>query len=65
MVKVEPICAACLLHRGLEEAELATPSLELRMEVAKQLIDMLHRFFGPTAVPAKLGVKRDLSLIHI
>jgi len=59
MVKVEPICAACLIHRGVEEAKLATNDPAVEMKVVKQLLEMLRESFTVEAVPAKLGAERD------
>lgn len=59
MVKVEPICAACLIHRGIEEAELATQDASVKMEVVRRLIELLRERFMADAVPARLGTERD------
>ncbi|MCX8204564.1 MAG: ARMT1-like domain-containing protein [Candidatus Nezhaarchaeota archaeon] len=59
MVKVEPICAACLIHRGVEEAELATRENLVKMEVVRKLVELLREKFTAEAVPAKLGTERD------
>lgn len=59
MVKVEPVCAACLLHRGIEESELVTQDESVIMEVVRRLIELLKEKFTAEAVPAKLGTERD------
>lgn len=65
MVKVEPICAVCLLHRGYEEAELSTSDLGLRMRVMIELLKMVSERFSPNAVPAWLGAERDRLIRRI
>ncbi|MEM4700017.1 MAG: ARMT1-like domain-containing protein [Candidatus Nezhaarchaeales archaeon] len=59
MVKVEPICAACLIYRGIEESELVTQEKTVIMEVVKRLIELLREKFTAEAVPARLGTERD------
>lgn len=59
MVKVEPICAACLLHRGYEEIELSTKDRDLKMKAVMELLKILSEKFSPEAIPAWLGAERD------
>ncbi len=59
MVKVEPICAVCLLHRGLEELNLSTDDESVKMKVIMELLKLLSERFNKDAVPAWLGAERD------
>jgi len=58
-LKVEVECASCLLHRGYMEILEATNDRSLQFEATSALTRLLSRKFKPTAVPAKLGTKRD------
>ena len=58
-MKVEVECAYCLLHRGYMEILEATNDRSLQFEAISALTRLLSREFKPTAVPAKLGTKRD------
>ena len=58
-MKVEVECASCLLHRGYMEILEATNDRSLQFEAISALTRLLSREFKPTAVPAKLGTKRD------
>ncbi|MEM1537829.1 MAG: ARMT1-like domain-containing protein [Candidatus Nezhaarchaeales archaeon] len=58
-MKVEPICAVCLLSRGMEEARLATDKEDVLMKVAQGLLNLLSKEFNVNAIPAYLGRKRD------
>ena len=58
-MKVEAECAACIVHRGCAEAIEATTNPALRFRAMAELLRLLSREFKPTAVPARLGTKRD------
>jgi len=58
-VKVDVECAPCLLYRGYRELLKATDDPEIRFEVIKGLLKLEQSEFGPDAVPAVLGTKRD------
>jgi len=58
-LKVEVECAACLLYRGHMEIVEATRDRSLQFEAMSAITRLLNREFKPTAVPAKLGTKRD------
>lgn len=58
-MKVEVECAPCLLHRGYMEIRESTSDKALQFRAMGALTRMLYREFKPTAVPAKLGTKRD------
>lgn len=59
MVKVEPICAVCLMNRALEEVELSTGDRGLQMRALAEVARLIGERFGPGAVPAWLGAERD------
>jgi len=58
-LKVEVECAACVLHRGYMQIIEATNDQALQFRAMTALMRLLSREFKPTAVPAKLGTKRD------
>ena len=58
-MKVDVECAPCLLHRGYMEIVEATNDKTLQFETMTALTRLLHKEFKPTAVPARLGTKRD------
>jgi len=58
-LKVDVECAPCLLHRGYMEIVEATNDKTLQFETMTALTRLLHKEFKPTAVPARLGTKRD------
>jgi len=58
-LKVEVECAACVLHRGYMEILEATNDKALQFRAMTALTRLLSREFKPTAIPAKLGTKRD------
>jgi len=58
-LKVEVECASCILHRGYMEILEATNDQALQFRAMTALTRLLSREFKPTAVPAKLGTKRD------
>jgi len=58
-LKVEVECAACVLHRGYMEILEATRDQALQFRAMAALMRFLSRDFKFTAVPAKLGTKRD------
>jgi len=58
-LKVKPMCAACLLHRGIREIELATSNPEVKMRAIKKLLQFLSENFSEDAVSATLGTFRD------
>jgi len=58
-LKVEVECAACVLHRGYMEILEATSDRALQFRAMTALTRLLSRDFKPSAVPAKLGTKRD------
>jgi len=63
-LKVKPVCAACLLHRGIREIELATSNPEVRMRTIKKLLRFLSQNFSEYAVSATLGTNRDRIIRH-
>jgi uncharacterized protein with ATP-grasp and redox domains len=58
-VKVDVECAPCLLYRGYRELSKATDDMETRFQVMEALLKLEQSEFGPEAVPAVLGTKRD------
>lgn len=58
-MKVEAVCAACILSRGAAEATEATTNPALRFRAMSELLRLLKQEFRPSAVPADLGTKRD------
>jgi len=58
-LKVEVECATCVLHRGYMEILEATSDQALQFRAMTALTRLISREFKPTAVPAKLGTKRD------
>src|SRR4030065_844676 len=58
-LKVEAECAACLMIRAAGEVKEATTNPALRFRAMCDLLRMLTKGCGPTAVPADLGTKRD------
>jgi len=58
-LKVKPVCAECLLHRGIREIELATSNLEVKMRAIRRLLEFLSENFSEDAVSATLGTFRD------
>jgi len=58
-LKVEVECAACVLHRGYMELVEATSDQALQFRAMTALTRLISREFKHTAVPAKLGTKRD------
>ncbi len=58
-MKVDAECAPCLLHRGYMEILEATNDKKMQFEAMTALARLLHKGFKPTAVPARLGTKRD------
>lgn len=58
-MKVDVECAPCLIHRGYMEIVEATNDKTLQFETMTALTRLLHKEFKPTAVPARLGTKRD------
>jgi uncharacterized protein with ATP-grasp and redox domains len=58
-LKVEVECAPCLFRRGCMEIFEATGDRLLQFEAMCALARLLNREFKPSAVPAKLGTKRD------
>jgi len=58
-LRVDVECAPCLLHRGYMEIIEATSDRTLQFEAMVSLTRLLHKEFRPTAVPARLGTKRD------
>lgn len=64
-MKVEVECAACVLHRGYMEIMEATSDHSLQFEAMSALTRLLAKEFKPTAVPARLGTKRDRLIKRI
>ncbi len=58
-MKVDVECAPCLLHRGYREILEATSDKALQFRAMETLARLLDKDFKPTAVPARLGTKRD------
>jgi len=58
-LKVEVECAPCLLHRGYIEILEATHDKALQFEAMEALTRLLYKEFKSTAVPARLGTRRD------
>jgi len=58
-LKVEVECATCVLHRGHMEILEATSDKAVQFRAMTALMRLLSRDFKPTAVPARLGTKRD------
>ena len=58
-MKVDVECAPCLLHRGYREIIEATSDKALQFRAMATLTRLLNNDFKPTAVPARLGTKRD------
>jgi len=58
-LKVDVECAPCLLHRGYREIVEATSDKALQFRAMAMLARLLDKDFKPTAVPARLGTKRD------
>jgi uncharacterized protein with ATP-grasp and redox domains len=53
------MCAACLLHRGIREIDLATSDPQVKMRAIKKLLQFLSENFSEKAVSATLGTHRD------
>jgi uncharacterized protein with ATP-grasp and redox domains len=64
-LKVEAECAACIVHRGCAEAIEATTNPALRFRAMTELLRLMSREFRSTAVPARLGTKRDRLIKRI
>lgn len=58
-MKVKPECAACIIHRGIQEIIEATTDEKLRFKAVNELIEYLAENFTPEDVPADLGTERD------
>ncbi|HKZ93217.1 MAG TPA: ARMT1-like domain-containing protein [Candidatus Bathyarchaeia archaeon] len=58
-MKVDIECAPCILHRGYMEISEATNDKALQFRAMSALARLLDKEFGPVAVPARLGTKRD------
>ncbi len=59
-------CVSCLLHRGFEEAQLATSDLSLQLLVMSELVKGMHsaltRGKGVERIPAYVGTIRDQTV---
>jgi len=58
-MKVSAACLPCMVHRAYREVCYATEDPELRLKVMVEVAKLLAREFGPDAVPAIVGTKRD------
>lgn len=58
-MKVKTECAECIVSRAVAEAMAATTNPALRFRSMVEVLRLLSREFKPTAVPARLGTKRD------
>ena len=58
-MKVSAACLPCMVHRAYREVCYATEDPELRLKVMVEVARLLAREFGPDAVPAIVGTKRD------
>ena len=58
-MKIQPECAACIIHRGKKQLDMATKNTKLQLEVMKALFKFLSEYFNPEANPAWLGTHRD------
>ncbi|MCK5628651.1 DUF89 family protein [Candidatus Bathyarchaeota archaeon] len=64
-MKVEAECAACLLSRAAAQLTEATTNPALRFRTMSELLKLFSKEFGYTAVPARLGTKRDRLIRRI
>jgi uncharacterized protein with ATP-grasp and redox domains len=68
-LQLEAQCVSCLLHRGYEEACLATPNPAVRLQVMAELVDILQRTLtrgkGIERIPAYVGTLRELAVQRI
>ncbi len=59
-------CVSCLLHRGLEEAQLATTDRALQLRVMTELVKGMHYSLtkgkGVEKIPAYIGTARDQTV---
>jgi uncharacterized protein with ATP-grasp and redox domains len=59
-------CVSCLLHRGLEEAQLATTDKALQLRVMTELVKGMHYSLtkgkGVERIPAYIGTLRDQTV---
>ena len=58
-MKVSAACLPCMVHRAYKEVCHATDDPALRLKVMMEVAKLLAREFGPDAVPAVVGTKRD------
>lgn len=58
-MKIQPECAACIIHRGNKQLDMAKKNTRLQLETMKILLKFLSEYFNPEANPAWLGTQRD------
>ncbi len=64
-MKVKPECAACIVHRGIQEIIEATEDEIVRFQAVNELMKFLAEKFTPQGVPADLGTQRDRIIKRI
>ena len=60
ILKVDLLCAHCLLERAIKQTRLATDDLDLQFSVIKEMLDMLAEHLDENSVPSHIGTERDL-----
>lgn len=65
-MQMDSQCVSCLLHRGFEEAQLATSDRALQLRVMTELVKSIHhaltRGKGVERIPAYVGTIRDQTV---
>ena len=60
ILKVDLLCAHCLLERAIKQTRLATDDSDLQFSVIKEMLDMLAENLDENSVPSHIGTERDL-----
>ena len=60
ILKVDLLCAHCLLERAIKQTRLATDDPDLQFSVIKEMLDMLAENLDESSVPSHIGTERDL-----
>ncbi|MBM1154557.1 DUF89 family protein [archaeon] len=58
-MKVQPICASCLLYRGVQELKRATSDKRVLQEGIRKIAELIAVRFSFDLPPAVLGTERD------
>jgi len=59
-LKVDLLCAHCLLERAIKQVQLATDDPTLQFDVITEMLTMLAENLDENSVPSHIGTQRDL-----